>query len=296
MPTAVSDASVAVIDVELDLREGEVDAEYAISSVDQLEAAVAAEDDELREYASTLSDAGADVVFSTDSISDRVASYLAREDIVAFEDIDDDDARTVARATGASRLGRLEELEASDLGSVDSVSTETYGEDELTVIEGGSESTAATLLVRGSTDHVLDELSRAIDDAINATTVALESGVVPGAGGTEIAISDAIRSAAAGIEGRQQLAVESFADAVDAVPRTLAQNTGMDPIDAVVDLRSTFEDQDCAGLVATEQTGEVANPLTAGIVDPAGVKHEAITAATEATTMIVRIDDVISSE
>ena len=296
MPTTVTDASVAVLDVELDLREGEVDAEYTISSVDQLEAAVAAEDDELREYASTLADAGADVVFSTDSISDRVASYLAREDIVAFEDIDDDDARTVARATGASRLGRLEELETSDLVSVDSVSTETYGEDELTVIEGGAESTAATLLIRGGTEHVLDELSRAIDDAINATTVALDSGVVPGAGGTEIAISDAIRSAAAGIEGRQQLAVESFADAVDAVPRTLAQNTGMDPIDAVVDLRSTFENEDCAGLVATEQTGEIANPLTAGIVDPAAVKHEAITAATEATTMIVRIDDVISSE
>jgi len=123
-----------------------------------------------------------------------------------------------------------------------------------------------------------------------------EGGVVPGAGGTEVAISDHIRSHAAGIEGRKQLAIDAFADAVDALPRTLAENTGMDAIDALVDLRAQHDAEGIAGIVSTGRSGEIGDPVEAGIIDPAAVKREAVESATEAATMILRIDDVITSE
>ncbi len=297
MPRSVEDATTAILDAKLDIRKGEVDTEYNITSVDQLNAAIDAEDTELRGYAETLKAAGVDVLFCSKKIDDRVAGYLADQDILAFSNIKSKDAKSLAKATGAKRLGTLEDIEDSDLGTAASISVDTYGEDELTFIEGGANSKNVTMFVRGSTRHVTDELERALNDAIDVVIAALDKGgVVPGAGATEIAISDHVRSHAAGIEGRKQLAIEAFATAVDALPRTLAENTGMDSIDALVDLRARHDAEGRAGLVSTERSGEVGDPVDAGIIDPAAVKREAVKSATEASTMILRIDDVISSD
>jgi thermosome len=297
MPKSVEDATVAVLDVELDIRESETDTEYNITNVDQLNAAIEAEEEELRGYAKTLADAGVDVVFATKSVDDRVASYLADAGILAFENVGSSDARAVARASGAKRLGSLSDLDADDFGHLESVSVRKYGDDELTFVEGGEAARSVTLFVRGGTEHVADELERAINDAIDVVVAALsDGGVVPGAGSTEVAIADHIRSEAASIEGRKQLAVEAFADAVETLPRTLAENTGMDPIDALVDLRARFDREGRAGLVSTGRSGEVADPVEHGVIDPAAVKREAVESATEAATMIVRIDDVIAAE
>ena len=297
MPRSVEDATVAVVDVKLDVRKAEADTEYNISSVEQLTAALDAEENELRSYATSLKEAGVDVVFCTKSISDRVASYLAKEGILAFKSVKKSDARRLAHATGAKRLGSLTDIDPDDFGHAESVSIEKYGEDELTFVEGGAASKSVTLLLRGGTEHVVDELERAINDAIDVTVAAIDKGgVVPGAGCTEVAIADHIRSEAAGIEGRKQLAAEAFADAVEALPRTLAENVGMDPIDALVDLRARFESEGRAGVVATGQFGEIADPVEHGILDPAAVKREAVESATEAATMILRIDDVIAAE
>ncbi|UTF55516.1 thermosome subunit alpha [Natronosalvus rutilus] len=297
MPTSVEDASVAILDVELGIRTGEVDAEYAIDSIDQLNAALDAEEDELRRYAQDVIDSGVDVLFTTDDVDDRVASLLASEGILTFEDITNKKARKVANATGARRVGALEDLSEDDFGHADRVRTETYGDDDLAFVEGGAAAEAVTVFVRGGTDHVVDELERAIEDALDVVTAALDSGeVVPGAGATEIAIADAVRSAAAGIEGRKQLAVTAFADALDIVPRTLAGNTGQDPIDVLVDLRAAHEAEGRAGLVTDGETVTIGDPVEHGVVDPADVKREAVESATEAATMIVRIDDVIAAE
>jgi thermosome len=297
MPKTVEDASVAVLDVKLDVRKGEVDTEYSITSVDQLNAAIEAEDEELRGYAKTLADAGVDVVFCTKSISDRVADHLADAGILAFENVKKSDARALARATGAKRLGSVVDIESDDLGHVDRVSLKKFGDDELTFVEGGAAAKAVTLFLRGGTEHVVDELERAIGDAVDVVAAALdEGGVVPGAGATEVAVSDYVRSAAAGIEGRKQLAVEAFADAIDSLPRTLAENTGMDPIDALVDLRARFETEGIAGVISSGRSGEIGDPVEHGVLDPAAVKREAVESATEAATMIVRIDDVIAAE
>jgi chaperonin GroEL (HSP60 family) len=236
------------------------------------------------------------VVFCTKAIDDRVANYLADADILAFKNVSTSKARSIARATGAKRLGTVADLDEADFGHADRIRVKKYGDDELTFIEGGRAAEAVTLFLRGGTQHVVDELERAIEDAIDVTIAALDKGgVVPGAGSTEIAIADYVRQKAAGIEGRKQLAVEAFADAVETLPRTLAENTGMDPIDAVVDLRARFDAEGRAGVIALGQSGEIGDPVEHGVLDPAAVKREAIESATEAATMIVRIDDVIAA-
>jgi thermosome len=297
MPRKVEDATIAVLDLDLDVRETGIDAEWDITSVDQLNAAIEAEEGELRGYADALKDAGVDVAFVTGDIDGRVASFLAKHDILAFDSISDKDAKRVARTVAAKTVGSLSDLEESDLGHADTIRVKKYGDDEVTFLEGGAAAQAVTLFARGGTEHVVDELERALNDALDVVTAAIDSGgVVPGAGATEIAIADHIRSAAASIEGRKQLAVEAFADAVDMLPRTLAENTGMDPIDALVDLRATHEAEGIAGLISKGQTGVIGDPIEEGILDPAAVKREAIESATEAATMIVRIDDVIASK
>ncbi len=296
MPNGFEDASVAVLDLDLEVREAEIDAEYDISDVDQLNAAIEAEESELRGYAETVADAGVDVAFVTGDVDDVVASYLAKEGVLAFDGVDDDEAASIARATGATTVGTLSDLDGGVLGSADSVSVQKFGSDELAFIEGGAAAKTVTVFARGGTEHVADELERALRDALDVVTAAIEEGgVVPGAGATEIAIADHIRSESAAVEGRRQLAIEAFADAVDVLPRTLAENTGADPIDALVDLRSTHESEGRAGLISEGQTGNVGDPVEHGILDPAAVKREAVEAATEAATMIVRIDDVISA-
>jgi thermosome len=296
MPRHVEDATVAVLDLDLEIRESNIDAEYDITSVDQLEAAIEAEEGELREYAEKVADAGVDVAFVTGDIEDRVASYLAKKGILAFESVGDSDSKAIAKATGAKTIGSVDDLEADDLGRADEIRVEKFGDDELAFVEGGAAAESVTVFARGGTEHVADELERALNDALDVVTAALDKGgVVPGAGGTEIAIADHIRQGSAGIEGRKQLAVEAFADAIDIIPRTLAENTGMDPIDALVDLRSRHENEGIAGIIAYGQTGEIGDPVEHGVLDPAAVKREAIESATEAATMIARIDDVIAS-
>jgi archaeal chaperonin len=297
MPTEVEDASIAVLDVELGVRTGDIDAEYAIDSIDQLNAAIDAEESEVRGYAEKLAESGADVIFTTDDVDDRISSFLAKEGVLVFENVGSKDARKIVSATGASRVGALDDLEESDFGAADRIRTQRYGDDDLAFVEGGAAAEAVTVFVRGGTEHVVDELERAIGDALDVVATALESGeVVPGAGATEIAIADKVRSAAAGIEGRKQLAVTAFADALDVVPRTLAGNTGKDPIDALVDLRAAHESEGRAGLITDGETVTIDDPFEYGVVDPADVKREAIESATEAATMIVRIDDVIAAE
>jgi len=296
MPRSLSDASVAIVDVDLEIRETEVDAEFNISDVDQLNAAIESEEAELREYAEQFEEVGADVVFVTGDVDDRVESFLAERGILGYESVDDDDASFIARATGATPIGTLSDLAESDLGTLESISVEKFGDEELTFVEGGSDARAVSLFVRGGTEHVVDELERAVQDAIDVITATVTSGgVVPGAGYVEVVLANELRNEAASIEGRRQLAVEAFADAVDVLPRTLAENAGMDQIDALVDLRAA-NDEGRAGIVAAGETGQIEDPLDHGILDPAAVKHEAVESATESATMIVRIDDVISAD
>ncbi|MFB6267158.1 MAG: thermosome subunit alpha [Halodesulfurarchaeum sp.] len=296
MPRIVEDATIAIVDTDLETRETEVDVEYNVQSADQLDTAIESEQRELRGYADALQEAGVDVAFVTGDVADMTAGFLANMGILAFESIDDDDAAALSRATGASRLATLDDIQSDELGHAETVRVESFGEDELAFVEGGSEAQSVTLFVRAGTEHVLDELERAVQDGVDSVVAALEKGgVVPGAACTEVQLADAIRSEAASVEGREQLAVQAFADALDAIPRTIAENTGMDPIDALVDVRAANE-EGRAGIISVDERGAIEDPVEHGILDPAAVKREILQSATEAATMIVRIDDVISAD
>ncbi len=298
MPRSVEDATVLATDGTFGVRETELDAEYSVDNVDQLTAAMDAEDNQLRELADAIADAGVDVVFSHSSIDDRTAAYLANHGILAFEDVDDDLTTAIAQATGGKRTGKPDDVDEDELGHADNIRVEKYGDENLAFIEGGAAAKSVTLFVRGGTEHVVDELERALNDALDVVSAAVDTGsVVPGAGATEINIAGRVRDEAAGVEGRQQLAIEAFADAIEVLPRTLAENTGMDPIDALVDLRAANDDEaGRAGIISSGETGTIANPVEEGVIDPASVKREAVESATEAATMIVRIDDVIAAK
>ena len=295
MPRSVEDATIGVLDAELDDREPEIDAEWQIDSTDQLREAQEAEQSRLDEFVEAVTETDVDVVFTTDSVNDRVEAGLSRAGVLLFANVDSDDARSVAKATGAAQIGDVDDFESDSLGTVESVRVESF-DDDLVFVEGGGAAETVTLFVRGGTGHVTDELERAVTDGVDAVTAAADTGeIVPGAGGTELAVAAHLREFAASVEGREQLAVEAFADAVDVIPRTLAQNAGKDPIDALVDLRAANE-EGRAGFVQAGDDSTVTDPVEQGVVDPASVKREAIASATEAATMIARIDDVISAE
>ncbi len=292
VPRTYEDATVAVLETALEQPETNLDVEYDIGDAADVADASAGERARLDAQVETLVDHGVDVVFTTDSVDDYVEAALAERGILAFDSGGDDEADALARTVGASHVGSLDEADADDFGHARSIRRERYDDEELTFVES-DEGDVVTLFVRGGTGYVVDELERAVDDGVDAAVAALE-GVVPGAGATEVAVSNALRDEAASVEGRQQLAVEAFAEAVEAVPRTLAQNAGMDPIDALVELRAANE-SGRAGVLGVGAASRVDDPVPEGVVDPQTVKTGAFRAATEAATMIVRIDDVISA-
>jgi len=296
MPRSVQDANIAFVSDDIEVREANIDAEYNVSSVDDLNVAIESEQNELQGYADHIVDTGVDVLFVDGDVADHVQAALAKEGVMVLEN-KHDDGDDLAFATGLTPVANVNELEAEDLGHAGEVSVEKFGDETLTFIEDGAAGEAVTVFARGGTEHVTDELERVLGDALDVVTAAVDQGgVVPGAGATEIAIADHVRDEAASIEGRKQLAVEAFADAIDVLPRTLAENTGMDPIDALVDLRAEFEREGIAGIISEGQTGIIDDPIDYGVLDPVAVKHEAVESATEASTMIVRIDDVISAK
>ena len=288
------DATVAVLDQALEQPETKVDVEYDITDAAQVTDATAGEQGRLQDYVDTLLEHGVDVVYSTSEVDEYVSAALAEHDVLVFDNCRDKEAPAFARGVGANRISNLSEADADDLGHASLARRETYDDEELTFFES-DDAELVTLFVRGGTGYVVDELERAVSDGVDSTAAALAGGVVPGAGATEIAMANTLRDEAAGVEGRQQLAVEAFAEAVEALPRTLAQNAGMDPIDALVELRAENESTGRAGALDVGADARIGDPVEAGVLDPAIVKHGAVRAAVEAATMIVRIDDVISA-
>lgn len=253
MPRSLQEAEVAILDTDLGIRETEIDTVFNITDAAQLNRAIEMEESELRDYSDKLSEEGVELVFVTGSIDERVAEFLTQNDILAFEDVGGNDAHALSRATGAKQIGSLEDLKTDVLGRVKSAQIKKYGDDDLVFVDGGSEAKSVTLFLRGTTEHVLDELKRAVQIGINVVSATIESGgVVPGGGAVEIAIAARLRDAASSVDGRRQLAIESFADALEILPRTLATNAGLDPIDSLVELRVGNE-SGRAGIVSTSQ-------------------------------------------
>ncbi|MGZ7096508.1 MAG: TCP-1/cpn60 chaperonin family protein, partial [Methanobacterium sp.] len=234
------------------------------------------------------------VLFCQKGIDDLAQHYLSKAGIMAVRRVKKSDMEKLAKATAAKVVTNLEDLSFSDLGEAGKVAEKKISGDDMIFVEECKDPKAVTLLVRGSTTHVVDEIERAVDDAIGVVAATIEDKkVVAGGGAPEIAISKGLKEYADSISGREQLAVSAFAEALEVVPKTLAENAGLDSIDALVDLRAAHEKSLYMGLDVFE--GDVRDMYRAGVVEPQRVKKQAIQSAAEAAEMILRIDDVIAS-
>ncbi|MHC1585176.1 MAG: thermosome subunit alpha [Candidatus Syntropharchaeia archaeon] len=295
MPKRVENAKIALINSALEIEKTEVDAKIEITSPDQLKLFLDEEEKMLKEMVDKISQSGANVVFCQKGIDDMVQHYLAKAGIFAVRRVKESDMKKLARATGAKVITSLEEIDEKDLGEAGLVEERKIGGDEMVFVEKCKNPKAVSILLRGGTEHVVDELERGIHDALRVIGVAIEDGkVVAGGGSTEIELALRLRDYASTVGGREQLAIEAFSDAIEIIPRSLAENAGLDPIDMLVALRSSHEGgSKNAGLDVFK--GEVIDMYDAGVIEPLRVKTQAISSATEAAVMILRIDDVIAA-
>jgi len=293
MPKTVEDADVLLINEAIEIEDTDADASLQLDSPDQLQDFLDKEEEQLREKVRAIVDSGADVVLCQKGIDDLAEHFLAKEGILAASRVKKSDLSFLREVTEAEIVSDLDSLEPSNLGSAN---VEYNDDDELFYIEGtGEESHGVTLLLRGSTDHVVDELERGIGDALEVVAQTVSDGrVLAGGGAVEVEVARCVREYADSVSGREQLAVEAFADALELVPRVLAENAGLDSIDTLVDLRAAHDDgQETAGLNVF--TGDVVDTFDAGVVESAHAKGQAVSSATEAANLVLKIDDIIAA-
>jgi thermosome len=296
MPKKIENAKIALLDVALEIKETETDAEIRITSPEQMQAFIEQEHKMLKDMVDKIVKTGANVVICQKGIDDIAQHYLAKKGILACRRAKKSDLEALAKATGGKIISNLEDLSEKDLGYANLVEERKVGGEAMTFIEGCKDPKAVTILVRGSTEHVVDEVDRSIEDAIGAVASAIEVGrIVPGAGAPEAEVAKRLRKFSEKFSGREQLAIRAFADALEIVPKTLAENAGFDPIDILVALRSKHEEKDGISFGVDVFNGKIADAYEMGVVEPLKIKTQAIESAAEAAEMILRIDDVISA-
>jgi thermosome len=291
MPKTAEDANVLLLNEAIEVEETNADTNVSIDSPDQLQQFLDQEEEQLKAKVQQIVDAGADVVFCQKGIDDLAQHYLAKEGILAVRRTKKSDIKFLQNVVGGTVVSDLDSLSADDLG-FGTVSRDDA--DDLFYVEG-EDAHGVTLLLRGSTDHVVDELERGINDALDVVAQTVSDGrVLAGGGAIEVELASRLRDYADSVTGREQLAVEAFADSLELVPRVLAENAGLDSIDTLVDLRAAHEEgRTRAGL--NVYTGEVEDTFESGVVEPAHAKEQALSSATEAANLVLKIDDIIAA-
>ncbi|WP_456474505.1 thermosome subunit beta [Candidatus Pyrohabitans sp.] len=294
MPRVVKEAKIALIKSALEVKKTEVDAKINIVDPEQLQAFMDEEERMLRDMVEKIKASGANVVFCQKGIDDIAQHYLAKEGIFAVRRVKASDIEKLAKATGARIVTSIDDLSSKDLGYAGVVEEMKIGDDEMVFVRECKDPKAVTILIRGGSEHVVNEAERAIEDAIGVVAAAMHVGkVVAGAGAPEVEVALRLRDYAVTVGGREQLAIEAFADAVEVIPRALAENSGLDPIDVLVELRKAHEKSPDYGYDVT--TNELTDTFKAGLITPVSVKTQAISAASEVAVMILRIDDIVAA-
>ncbi|MEK6986603.1 MAG: thermosome subunit beta [Candidatus Thermoplasmatota archaeon] len=296
MPGEVKDAKIALVDAALEVKKTEIDAKIEITDPTQLQAFLDEEEAMLKRMVDTVKKSGASVIFCQKGIDDLAQHYLAKEGIYAVRRVKKSDMEKLAKATNGKIVTKLDELSKDDLGYAKQVYEKKIGDDEMTFVTGCKNPKAVSILIRGGTEHVVDEVERSLEDSTSVVAVAIEDGkVITGGGSSAMEIALALRDHAATVGGREQLAIEAFADAVESIPRTLAENAGLDPIDILIELRKEHKKGNKhAGINVF--TGKVSDMKKENVIEPIRVGGQAISSATDAAVMILRIDDVIASK
>ncbi len=295
MPKKVDNAKILLLDVPLEIKSTEIDAKINITNPEQIQSFLEMEEKMLKKMVDKIKEKDVNVVFCQKGIDDIAQHFLSKYNILAVRRVTKSDLEKISKATGASIVSNLDSISEEDIGFAGRVEEKFVGDENMIFVEECKNPKSVTLLLRGSTDHVLEEVKRAIDDALGDLASALKNNfIVPGAGAVEIELSKRLKELSEKYSGREQLAIESFAKSLEVIPRTLAENSGLDPIDVITELKAVHEKGNITFGINVE-TGKVIDSLKEGIVEPLLVKTQALTSATEVTSMILRIDDVIIS-
>lgn len=296
MPKLLNDPKIVLLNSALEYKKTEVDAKIEITSPEQLQGFLDEEERILKAKADKIKAVGANAVICQKGIDDLVQHYLAKFGIYAVQRAKSSDMDRLAKATGGRVVTNIDDLSADDLGSAGKIDERKIGGDSMTFITGCKGAKSVSILIRGTTEHILDEIERSLEDSIGVLAVAMEDAkIITGGGSSAIEVSSALRDYAKTESGREQMAIEAFASAIEVVPRTLAENAGLDPIDILINLRKAHKKgQKSAGV--NTLTGKIEDMVELKVLEPIRVGVQAITGATEVAIMILRIDDVIASK
>ena len=296
MPRSVKGAKIALVNSAIEVKKTEVDAKIQITDPNQLSKFLEEEENYIKGLVDKINNSGANVLICQKGIDELAQHYMAKAGIFAIRRAKKSDMEALSKATSGKIVTNLDDLSAEDLGHAEKVEEKKIGESEMTFITGCPEAKSVSVLLRGGTEHVVDEIRRAFDDAVGVVSVAWEDGAVLTGGGSVLAaLSRDLRTFAETVGGREQMAIEAFASALEIIPRTLAENAGLDPVTTLIELRKAHADgQSNAGINVYE--GGVVDMREANVLEPIRVVEQAIQSATETAVMILRIDDVISSK
>jgi len=294
MPKKINEAKIALLNAALEISKTETDAKINITNPQQIKSFLDEENRMLKNMVDKVIGSGATVVFCQKGIDDMSQHYLAKAGVLAVRRIKESDLTKLAKATGARIVSNLDDLYEKDLGTANLVEERKIEEDRWVFVEGCKHPKSVSLLLRGGSQRVVDEVERSVHDAIMVVRDVMEfPSIVAGGGAPETYVATKLRSWSKSLEGREQLAAEKFAEALESIPLALAENAGMDPIDTLATLRSKqLKGEKWTGIDVLK--GRVSNMKTSDIIDPLSVKNQVISAASEAACMILRIDDVIS--
>ena len=295
MPREVKNAKILLFDGALEIKDTETDAKIQITNPDQLQSFVDQEEKMIRNMGDKGVKSGANVIFCQKGIDDLAQHFLAKNKIYAARRVKKSDMDKLARATNARSISNLDDVGKEDLGQAGLVEEIKIGDDEYTYVRDCNNPKAVTLFVRGGTSHVVDEVERAVKDALGDVAAVLRNGkVVAGGGSTEIQLAKELREYSNSLSGREQLAVLAFADSIEIIPRTLAENAGLDPIDMITNLKAAHDKGNkWAGLDVF--SGNVVDCWETGVIEPLKIKTQAVKSASEVANLILRIDDVIAA-
>lgn len=297
MPKSVKNANIALLDIALEIEKTETDARIEITSPDQMQAFLAQEEKMLKTMAEKIAKSKANVVFVQKGIDDVAQHYLAKAGIMAVRRAKKSDMEKLAKATGARLVTSLDDLTPNDLGFAGLVEERKISGEQMVFVEKCKDPKSVTIFIRGGAKQTVDEVERALTDALGALASAVESGkYVTGGGSTEIDLALKVRDYATDVGGREQLAIQAFADALEVIPKTLADSSGMDAIDTLVHLRSKHKNKEGRSYGIDVYTNSIADMEKLGVIEPLKVKLQALSSATEASAAILRIDDMISSK
>ena len=296
MPKRIENAKIALVNVAVEVEKPEFDAQIRIRDPTQMKAFLDQETHMLKGLVERVKKAGANVLICQKGIDDLAQHFLAKEGILAVRRAKQSDMEKLARATGGRVVNNLDDLSPQDLGKAGLVEERKIGEDKMVFVEKCKDPRSVTVLLRAGLERMVDEAERAMNDALSVVADVTEHNkIVAGGGAVESAIARELRDHATKVGGREQLAIEAFADSMEIVPRALAENAGLEPIDILVALRSAHEKPKGHSMGVDVFSGKIVDMLKSGVVEPVKVKEQAMKSATEVTSMILRIDDVIAA-